>query len=81
MAEEYETLEIALFDNLNGGGTCNSCKTFDVPYIYCPIFILIMEDGNINFDETGETNRCELFSNKLKIFSSQSSRPKKRVAD
>ena len=62
MAAQYDTLEIDLFDNLDGVGTCCSCKTFGSTYIYCPIFNLIMKDDNVEFDELGELNRCELFT-------------------
>lgn len=63
MAALYSTLEIDLFDNTDGIDTCVSCKTFGGAWIYCPVFKHIMEDGDIAFDETGELNRCDLFSN------------------
>lgn len=67
MAEQYSTLEIELFDNTEGIDTCVSCKSFNGAWIYCPIFNHIIQDENISFDETGEKNRCELFSNTVKI--------------
>ena len=65
MTEQYATLEIGLIENTNGINTCVSCKTFSGAWISCPVFNHIMEDGNVKFDETGETNRCELFSSRL----------------
>jgi len=62
MAEQYSTLEIDLFDNLDGVDACDSCKTFKGAYVYCPVFIHIMTDVNVVFDETGEKNRCSLFT-------------------
>lgn len=63
MGTQFDYLIIELFDNTEGRDTCCSCKTFKGSWIYCPIFMHIMEDGEIDFDETGENNRCELFSN------------------
>lgn len=62
MKANYSVLEINLFDNTEGIDTCVSCKTFNGAWIYCPVFNHIMQDGSVKFDETGELNRCELFS-------------------
>ena len=61
----YGTLEIEVFDNTEGVGTCVSCGAFGGAWVYCPVFNHIMKAkqiGNLTFDETGELNRCELFT-------------------
>ena len=62
MSAQYGTLEINLFDNTGGVDTCVSCNAFKGAWIYCPVFNYIISDNEINFDETGEKNRCELFT-------------------
>ena len=57
-------LKIALFTDKTGMDTCISCKTFSGAWIYCPIFNRIMKEG-VEFDETGELSRCDLFSDGL----------------
>jgi hypothetical protein len=62
MAEQYGNVVLDLYDNIEDGDVCLKCKTFDVPHIYCPVFNLIIKDELTVFDETGEKNRCQLFT-------------------
>ena len=62
MSEVFNHVILELFDNIEDGKTCCTCKAFNGAWIYCPIFNHILKDEDITrFDETGERNRCELY--------------------